>query len=104
MTSYKCLFIIAVCRRYKANLATPALSKREPDLFGNDGDNSDDGNEGDDDHDDESDEDQEVIIASKHLVLEKEVRTCLSSKVTIMRPLNVRISEYKYEILFDAYS
>lgn len=54
------------------------LSKREPDLNGNDGDNSDDGNEGDDDDDDESDEDQEVIIAAKHLVLEKEVSKCLS--------------------------
>ena len=39
-------------------------------------DNSDDGNEGDDDDDDESDEDQEVIIAAKHLVLEREVRKC----------------------------
>ena len=76
MTSYNCLFIIAVCKRCKANLAT--LSKREPDLVDNDGDNSDDGNEGDADDDDESDEDQEVIIAAKHLVLEKEVRKCLS--------------------------
>ena len=50
------------------------LSKREPDLFDNDGDNSHDGNEGDDDDDDESDEDQGVIIAPKHPVLEKEVR------------------------------
>ena len=50
------------------------LSKREPDLIDNDGDNYDDGNEGDDDDDYESDEDQEVIIAAKHLVLEKEVR------------------------------
>ena len=75
MTSYNCLFIIAVCKRCKANLAT--LSKREPDLVDNDGDNSDDGNEGDDD-DDESDEDQEVNITAKHLVLEKEVRKCLS--------------------------
>ena len=47
MTSYNCLFIIAVCKRCKANLAT--LSKREPDLVDNDGDNSDDGNKGDDD-------------------------------------------------------
>ena len=46
MTSYNCLFIIVVCKRCKANLAT--LSKREPDLVDNDGDNSDDGNEGDD--------------------------------------------------------
>ena len=76
MTSYNCLFIIAVFKRCKANLAT--LSKREPDLVDNDGDNSDDGNEGDDDDDDESDEDQEVIIAAKRLVLEKEVRKCLS--------------------------
>lgn len=53
------------------------LSKREPDLVDNDGDNSGDGNEGDDDDDDESDEDQDVIIAAKHLVLEKEVRKCL---------------------------
>ncbi|PFX11758.1 hypothetical protein AWC38_SpisGene24407, partial [Stylophora pistillata] len=62
--------IIAVCKRCKANLAT--LSKREPDLVDNDGDNSDDVNELDDD-DDESDEDQEVIIAAKHLVLERKV-------------------------------
>ena len=53
------------------------LSKREADLVDNDGDNSHDGNEGDADDDDESDEDQEVI-AAKHLVLEKEVRKCLS--------------------------
>ena len=72
MTSCNYLFIIAVCKRCKANLAT--LSKREPDLVDNDGDNSDDGNEGDN----ESDEEQEVIIAAKHLVLEKEVRKCLS--------------------------
>ena len=45
------------------------LSKREPDLIDNDGDNSDDGNESDDD--DESDEDQEVFITAKHLVLEQ---------------------------------
>ena len=76
MTSYNCLFIIAVCKRCKANLAT--FSKREPDLVDNDGDKSDDGNKGDDDDDDESDEDQEVIIAAKHLVLEKEARKCLS--------------------------
>ena len=75
MTSYSCLFIIAVCKRCKANLAT--LNKREPEHVDNDGDNSDDGNEGDDD-DDESDEEQEVIIAAKHLVLEKEVRRFLS--------------------------
>ena len=75
MTSYNCLFIIAVCKRCKANLAM--LSKREADLVDNDGDNSHDGNEGDADDDDESDEDQEVI-AAKHLVLEKEVRKCLS--------------------------
>ena len=68
MTSFNCLFIIAVCKRCKANLAT--LSKREPDLVDNDEDNSDD--------DDVSDEEQEVIIAAKHLVLEKEVRKRLS--------------------------
>lgn len=51
-----------------------ALSKREPDLD-NDGDNSDDGNKGDDDDDGES-EDQEVIIAAKHLVFQKEVMKC----------------------------
>ncbi|PFX21177.1 hypothetical protein AWC38_SpisGene14335 [Stylophora pistillata] len=60
---------ITVCKKCKANLAT--LSKREPDLVENDGDNSDDGNELDDD-DDESDEDQEFIIAAKHLFQEKE--------------------------------
>ena len=69
MTSYNCLSIIAVC---KVNFIT--LSKREPALVDNDGDNSDDGNEGDNDDDGESDEDQEVIIAAKHRVLEKEVR------------------------------
>ena len=53
MTSYNCLFIIAVCKRCKANLATH--SKREPDLVENDEDNSDDENEGDDDDDDVSD-------------------------------------------------
>ena len=37
MTSYNCLFIIAVCKRCEANLAT--LSKKEPDLVDNDGDN-----------------------------------------------------------------
>ena len=42
------------------------LSKREPALVDNDGDNSDDGNEGDEDDDNEIDEDQEVIIAAKH--------------------------------------
>ena len=87
MTSYNCLFIIAVCKRCKANLAT--LSKREPDLVDNDEDNFDDGNEGDDDDDDEGDQGQEVIIAAKHLVLEKEVR---------------KRFVYKSEILFDAYS
>ena len=61
MTSYNCLSIIAVCKRCKVNFVT--LSKREPDLVDNDGDNSDDGNEG---VDDEIDEDQEVIIAAKH--------------------------------------
>ena len=76
MTSYNCLFIIAVCKRCAANLAT--LRKREPDLVDNDADNSDDENEGDDDNDDASDEEQEVIIAAKHLVLEKEVRKRLS--------------------------
>jgi len=85
-------FIIAVCKRCKANLAT--FSKREPEHVDNDGDNSDDGNEGDDDEDYESDEEQKVIITAKHLV----------SKVTTMRPLNMRIPEYKSEILFDAYS
>ena len=50
------------------------LSKREPDLVDNDEDNFDDGNEGDDDDDDKIHEEQEVIIAAKHLVLEKEVR------------------------------
>ena len=54
MTSYNCLFIIAVCKRCKAKLAT--LSKREPGLVDNDEENFDDGNEGDDDDDDESDE------------------------------------------------
>lgn len=53
-----------------------ALSKREPDLD-NDGDNSDDGNKGDDDDDGES-EDQEVIIAAKHLVFQKEVMKCFA--------------------------
>lgn len=53
-----------------------ALSKREPDLD-NDGDNSDDGNKGDDDDDRES-EDQEVIIAAKHLVFQKEVMKCFA--------------------------
>ena len=72
MTSYNCLSIIAVCKRCKVNFVT--LSKREPALVDNDGDNSDDGNESDNDDDGESDEDQEVIIAAKHLVLEKEVR------------------------------
>ena len=72
MTSYNCLSIIDVCKRFKVNFVT--LSKREQALVGNDGDNSDDGNEGDNDDDGESDEDQEVIIVAKHLVLEKEVR------------------------------
>jgi len=67
-------FITAVCKRCKANLT--ALDRREPEHVDNDGDNSDGGNEGDDDDDDESDEEQEVIIAAKHLVLEKEVRRC----------------------------
>ena len=52
-------FIIAVCKRCKANLAT--LSKREPDLVDNDGDHSDDGNEGDDDDNDESDEELSIL-------------------------------------------
>lgn len=56
-----------------------ALSKREPDLD-NDGDNSDDGNKGDDDDDgdDGESEDQEVIIAAKHLVFQKEVMKCFA--------------------------
>ena len=37
MMSYNCIFIIAVCKRCEANLAT--LSKKEPDLVDNDGDN-----------------------------------------------------------------
>ena len=81
MTSYNCLLIIAVCKRCKASLAS--LSKRESDLA-NDGNYSDDGNEGDDD---ESDNDQEVTIAAKRLVFQKEVRKCFTfarSKVTAM--------------------
>ena len=69
MTSYNCVSIIAVCKRCTVNFVT--LSKREPALVDNDGDNSDDGNEGDDDDNDKSDEDQEVFIAAEHLVLEK---------------------------------
>ena len=76
MTSYNCLFIIAVCKRCKTNLAT--LNKREPDFVDNEEDNSEDGNEGDDDDNNESDEEQDVIIATKHLVLEKEVRKRIS--------------------------
>ena len=95
MTSYNCLSVIAVCKRCKASLAS--LSKRELDLA-NDGNYSDDGNEGD--HD-KSDNDQEVTIAAKHLVFQKEVRKCFTfarSKVTAM-PLSwsmENINRYLY--------
>ena len=69
MMSYNCLLIIAVCKKCKTSLAS--FSKRESDLA-NDGNYSDDGNEGDDD---ESDNDQ-VTIAAKHLVFQREVRKC----------------------------
>lgn len=87
MVFYNCLFIIAVCKRCKGNLA--ALSKREPDL-------DDDGNEGDDDDDEES-EDQEVIIAAKHLVFQKEVTKCFAlARYGKAMPLNGRYTEYSY--------